>query len=173
MSRPLSQNSKQSYFNKLRACLNQAVEDEIIPKSPMRGIEGFKDEEVERVYLTLDEVKAMAVAECTYPMLKQAFLFSCLTGLRKSDIEKMRWSEVHTQGQHTRIIFKQKKTGGQEYLDISDEAVQFLGKRRADDQRVFAGFNYSAYVNYELKRWALRAGITKDITFHTGRHTLR
>lgn len=169
--KPLSQNTKQSYFNKLRACLNQAFEDGIIPKNPMRGIEGFKNDEVERVYLTLDEVKAMAAAECKYPILRRAFLFSCLTGLRKSDIEKMRWSEVRSQNGGTRIVFKQKKTKGQEYLDISPEAVQFLGERGDPDAHVFPNFSYSSYYLMELKRWAVRAGITKDITFHSGRHT--
>lgn len=169
--KPLSQNTKQSYFNKLRACLNQAFEDGIIPKNPMRGIEGFKDDEVERVYLTLDEVKAMAAADCKYPILRRAFLFSCLTGLRKSDIEKMRWSEVRSQNGGTRIVFKQKKTKGQEYLDISPEAVRFLGERGDPDAHVFPNFSYSSYYLMELKRWAVRAGITKDITFHSGRHT--
>lgn len=170
-AKPLSQNTKQSYFNKLRACLNQAFEDGIIPKNPMRGIEGFKDDEVERVYLTLEEVKLLAAAECKYPVLRRAFLFSCLTGLRKSDIEKMRWSEVRPHNNGTRIVFKQKKTKGQEYLDISPEAVQFLGERGKDTDLVFSGFYYSSYLLMELKRWAVRAGITKDITFHSGRHT--
>lgn len=170
-AKPLTQNTKQSYFNKLRACLNHAFEDGVIPKNPMRGIEGFKDDEVERVYLTLEEVKAMAAAECKYPILRRAFLFSCLTGLRKSDIEKMRWSEVRSQNGGTRIVFKQKKTKGQEYLDISPEAVQFLGERGNPDEYVFPNFSYSSYYLMELKRWAVRAGITKDITFHSGRHT--
>ena len=43
--RPLSRNSKLSYFNKLRACLNQAFDDRIIAHNPIRGIEGFKVEE--------------------------------------------------------------------------------------------------------------------------------
>lgn len=169
--RPLSQNTRRSYFNKLRACINQAYEDRIIPHNPLRGIEGFKAEERERVYLTLDEVRAMAAAECKYPVLKRAFMFSCLTGLRKSDIEKMRWKEVRKQGEFTRIIFKQKKTGGQEYIDINPQAVEYLGERRDDEDLVFTNFSYSSYYLYELKRWAIRAGITKDITFHSGRHT--
>lgn len=69
----------------------------------------------------------MAAAHCKYPALKNAFMFSCLTGLRKSDIEKLRWREVQQQGDFTRIIFKQKKTGGQEYLDINKQAVQYMG----------------------------------------------
>ena len=146
-----------SYFNKLRACINQAFEDGIIPHNPLRGIEGFKVEERERVYLTLEEVKAMAAAECKYPILRRAFLFSCLTGLRKSDIEKMKWKEVRQQGEFTRIVFRQKKTGGQEYIDINPH--------------VFPNFSYSSYYLMELKRWAVRAGITKNITFHSGRHT--
>ena len=171
VTKPLSQNSKVSYFNKLRACINQAFEDRIMPHNPIRGVEGFKQAETERCYLTLKEVKAMAAAQCKYPALKNAFMFSCLTGLRKSDIEKLRWREVQQQGEFTRIIFKQKKTGGQEYLDITPQAVQYMGVRREPDDLVFVGFKYSSYMITELRMWAVRAGVTKDITFHSGRHT--
>lgn len=169
--KPLSNSTKVSYFNKLRACLNRAVDEGIIPRSPMRGVEGIRLEERERVYLTLDEVRAMAAAECRYPVLRNAFLFSCLTGLRKSDIEKMRWREVRQQGGFTRIVFRQKKTGGQEYVDINPQAAAFMGERREPDDLVFQGFSYSSYSRLELMRWAVRAGITKDVTFHSGRHT--
>ncbi|WP_232802111.1 tyrosine-type recombinase/integrase [Motilimonas sp. E26] len=30
---------------------------------------------------------------------------------------------------------------------------------------------YSSYINVELLRWALAAGISKHVTFHAGRHT--
>ena len=113
----------------------------------------------------------MVEAECKYPALRNAFLFSCLTGLRKSDIEKMKWSEVRQQGEFTRIVFKQKKTGGQEYIDINPQAVVFMGERRKPEDHVFPNFAYSSFYLMELKRWAMRAGITKDITFHSGRHT--
>lgn len=168
---PLSQNSKVSYFNKLRACINQAFEDRIIPTNPMRGVEGFKQDEPERAYLTLDEVKKLAATPCKYQFLKDAFLFSCLTGLRKSDIEKLTWGEVQKFGDYTRIVFKQKKTKGQEYLDIAKQAEQYMGERSADDAKVFPGFKYTSWTLLELRRWVLAAGITKDITFHAGRHT--
>lgn len=168
---PLSQNSKVSYFNKLRACINQAFEDRIIPTNPMRGVEGFKQDETERAYLTLDEVKKLAATPCKYQFLKDAFLFSCLTGLRKSDIEKMTWGEVQKFGDYTRIVFKQKKTKAQEYLDIAKQAEKYMGERGDDDAKVFPGFKYTSWTLLELRRWVLAAGITKDITFHAGRHT--
>jgi integrase len=170
-AKPLSQNSKVSYFNKLRACINKAFEERIIPVNPLRGVSGFKEEETERTYLTFDEVKKMAKTECKYPVLKRAFLFSCLTGLRKSDIEKMTWGEVQTFGDQTRIIFKQKKTGGQEYLDINKQAETYLGERRKNTDRVFAGLKYNSQTLLELRRWVMISGITKDVTFHAGRHT--
>lgn len=60
----LSQNSKVSYFNKLRACINKAYEERIISINPLRGIEGFKAAEVKREYLTLEEVKKLASNLC-------------------------------------------------------------------------------------------------------------
>lgn len=169
--KPLSQNTKSSYFNKLRACINQAFEERIIPFNPLRGIESIKTDETERVYLDIDEVKALVKTDCRYPVLKRAFLFSCLTGLRWSDINKLTWDEVQQLGTFTRIVFKQKKTKGQEYLDINSQALEFMGEPDKGEERVFQGLKYSSWYNVELSKWCMKAGITKDVTFHSGRHT--
>ena len=167
----LSQNTKHSYFNKVCACINQAFEDRILPHNPLRGVERFKEGENKRVYLTIEEIKKMAIVECRTAAVKDVFLFSCLTGLRKSDIEKMTWSEIEQQGEFARIVFKQKKTGGQEYLDISPQAARYLTERGPSNSLVFPNFRYNWQTNTDLKMWALKAGIQKDITFHSARHT--
>lgn len=169
--RKLSRNSKVSYFNKLRACLNEAFEKRIIAYNPMRGIDNFKAEEGKRMYLTIDEVRKLAQTPCRSEEVKTAFLFSCLTGLRRSDIAKLTWGEVHHQSGFTRIIFRQKKTGGQEYLDITTQAAALMGERGADDERVFKWFNSPGSTNDIIRVWVANAGIKKDITFHCGRHT--
>lgn len=169
--RRLSRNTKVSYFNKLRACLNQAYDDGIIARNLIRGVDGFKPEEGTRMYLTLEELKILAATECEYPEIKRAFLFSCLTGLRRSDVINLKWRDVSDMSGFTRIIFKQVKTGGQEYLDISPQAAELMGERREDDDNVFGYIHTPGNTNDVLKRWVLRAGIKKDISFHCGRHT--
>lgn len=168
---PLSQNSRQSYFNKLRACLRQAIEDGIIVKNPMRGIEGFKSEEGTRMYLTIDEIKLAAQTPCDSDLIKRAFLFSCLTGLRRSDILKLTWGEISEQSGFTRIIFRQKKTKGQEYLDITAQAAELLGERGKPTDKPFGALPCTSSTNYEIKTWLAKAGITKRITFHCARHS--
>lgn len=167
----LSRNSRLSYFNKLRACLNQAYEERVIQHNPMRGIDNFKPEEGTRMYLTLEEVKTLADTPCEYDSVKRAFLFSCLTGLRRSDIIKMTWGEVQEQSGFIRIIFRQKKTGGQEYLDITPQAAELMGDRKKASDPVFEDIHSPSCTNETIKRWVLRAGIQKEITFHCGRHT--
>lgn len=102
----------------------------------MRGVEGFKAEEGTRMYLTIEEVQRLAQTECEYPAIKRAFLFSCLTGLRRSDVIRLTWGDVHQQGEFTRIIFKQKKTSGQEYLDIPPQAAELMGERGKDARAI-------------------------------------
>ena len=167
----LSQNSKVSYFNKLRACINHAYDERIIPYNPLRGIEGFKEAEVKRDYLTLEEIRKLAATPCRYPVLKRTFLFSFLTGLRKRDILQLTWGEVQKFGDYMLIVFKQKKTGGQEYLDITPQAEKYLGERGNPDDYVFTGFSYGSWTSLELQRWSMEAGINKRLTFHCGRHT--
>ena len=167
----LSQNSKYTYFNKFKACIRQAYEDGYITKNLLKNIKGFEQGESIREYLTFSEVQSLFKSDCKYPVLKNAFLFSCLTGLRWSDVNKLTWSEVRDEDNSFRIVFSQKKIDAVEYLYISEEARQLLGKRKNPSERVFIGLKYSAVYNTELLRWCMRAGITKHITFHSSRHT--
>lgn len=168
---PLSKNTCYSYFNKLRACLNIAFKERIIRINPMRGVVGIKEPDTTRMYLTVDEIKQLAHVKCEYPNIKRAFLFSCLTGLRRSDILRLKWSDVQKQGEFTRLIFRQKKTCSQEYLDIAPQAAELLGDRANDDDLIFQDIHSPSVTNQTIKKWVLRAGINKDITFHCARHT--
>ena len=169
--KPLSNNSKASYFAKFRACLNEAVKEKIIYGNPAVETGNFKTIESQREYLTLDELRKLAQTECRYDVLKRAFIFSCLTGLRWSDIQNLLWRDVQTTGTNWRVHFKQQKTKGQQYLDINQQAKELMLEQGKPDERVFIGLQYSDYFNVALQMWVLKAGITKHITFHCARHT--
>ncbi|MEJ6795008.1 MAG: site-specific integrase [Flavobacteriales bacterium] len=167
----LSSSSVSSYFNKFRASLKQAVKDKIILYNSSVDVKIPKVKEKEREYLTIEEVRQIEKAECRYEVLKRAFLFSCLTGLRWSDINKLKWKEVHIDSEGSRIHYYQKKTENLEYLDINEQALLYLGEKGNDEERPFEGLKYSSYFNVALAQWMLKAGITKHITFHCARHT--
>ncbi|MDO4229606.1 MAG: site-specific integrase [Capnocytophaga sp.] len=167
----LSQNSKYSYFNKFKACLRSAFEEGYLSVNYAKKVKSFEQLESQREYLTFDELQRLAKTECKYDVLKRAFLFSCLSGLRWSDINTLVWSEVRDEGEFSKVNFRQEKTDGVEYLYISKQARELLGDRLSPNDRVFIGLKYSAYMNVELQRWVVSAGITKQITFHCARHT--
>lgn len=169
--RHLSQNTKLGYFINLRACIRQAFEERIIADDPMRFVEGFKPQETTRQYLTIEEVRRLALAECVFPDVKRAFLFSCLTGLRRSDVIRLRWGDVQHQSGFVRLLFRQKKTGGQEYLDITPQAAALMGERGEAGACVFGTLPLPHPTNNAIRKWAARAGIEKAITFHCARHT--
>ena len=168
----LSQNSALSYFNKVKAAMKQAYKDGYLKNNLNATIEPIKQAETQRNYLTIEELNALVKTDCANPLLKNAALFSALTGLRFSDIAKLLWGEIeYVEGQGYFIHFMQQKTKGVEVLPISEQAYGLLGERQKPTDRVFEGLQYSAYQNKHLLKWISKAGITKDITFHCFRHT--
>lgn len=168
----LSRNSAVSYFNKVMAALKQAVRDNILDKNPSNGVDGIKQTETHREFLTLEELQQLAQTDCDIPNLKPAFLFSALTGLRFSDIEKLIWSEVYYSAELGNYIrFHQQKTKGALTHPISEQARNLLGTEGSPKEKVFKHLKYSAWQNLKLKEWAMKAGISKSMTFHTARHT--
>ncbi|GAB4020257.1 site-specific integrase [Spirosoma migulaei] len=172
-SEPLAINSTVGYFNKFKAALKQAYKDGLINTDLNAKVESIKPEETRREYLTLAELQALAETDLlSVPVLKQAALFSALTGLRYSDIEALTWEKIrHDPANGYTIDFRQEKTDGVEYMPVSEQAVLLLGERLEDNQPVLPGLSYSAHWNKILKQWVKDAGITKPITFHSFRHT--
>lgn len=58
-----------------------------------------------------------------------------------------------------------------ETMPIPEQAVQILGERKNAATKVLPDMIYSAWYNLRLKQWIMKAGITKEISFHCFRHT--
>ena len=168
---PLSQNSKYSYFNKFKASLRRAFDEGYTTINFATKTKSFDQAESQREYLTYNELQALVNTECKYPVLKRAFIFSCLVGIRWSDLNALTWSEVRDEGDISRVNFRQEKTDGVEYLYISKQARELLGERQDPQDRVFRCLKYGMTYNTEIVRWCNRAGVLKHITFHSARHT--
>lgn len=158
--------------------LNKAKKDGLIKNNPFSELdetEKIKPEAVEREYLTIGEVKRLAQTPMRNKKFdtKKAFLFSCMTGLRISDIIKLTWADVTTDTNGaTRIHGIMQKTNEQFSNKISDDAVKLLPERngKTDTDKVFK-LQHRSSIDRNLKTWAKAAGITKNVSFHTARHT--
>lgn len=171
-NKKLSEGSKYAYFGCLRTCLNIAVQEDIISSNPCSKIKGFKLSIPKREFLTLEELKSVINTKCENPLLKQAFIFSCLTGLRWSDINLLKWNDIQYSPEYGNYIrFKQKKTNAHETLPVNEQALEYLPPRKENTQLIFSGLRYSAWNNLKLQQWVMQAGISKTITFHCARHT--
>lgn len=172
-----SQNSAWTYFSKLKAILNNAVRERIIYNSPAKGIR-IKWIEVEKTYLTIPELQLLSKAKCNYDLIKYAFLFSCFTGLRLSDIKKLQWKDVRKDSNGlTTLHFRQKKTGGIEYFPLNSTAINlmYIAQNNPNEipkpEALIFPLPYISKIERALKSWKNRAKIEKHVTFHTGRHT--
>ena len=168
----MSINTASTYFDKVKHCLADAERDKIITTNVAHNVSSIRLVDTVREFLTEEEFNKIVEVPCKNPIIKKAFLFSCLTGLRWSDIYKLTWSEIrYDEESKWHIIFKQQKTQNYDKLQIFSKAREILGEAGKPDARVFKGLKYSAWNNLIIREWMMSAGITKHITFHCGRHT--
>lgn len=165
----LGVNTAARYWRVLLTMLNTAVKDGLIASNPARAVDGLSFIDSDRTYLTIDELHVLARnRDGRSRKFYDAFLFSCLTGLRRSDVAALTWDSVEDTEEGTLIRYRQKKTRGMEWTYISDEARQLMGERGGDSDKVFT---LPISGSRALKNWMRRCGIHKDITFHSARHT--
>jgi integrase len=166
----LAANSAAAYFVKFKSILASAVQKNLFASNPSKNVGGISPQDTHKQFLSLEELQKLAVTPFKYEDLRRASLFSALTGLRFSDILKLSWGEIqHSNSQGIHIHFKQQKTGHIETLPVSEEAFELLGDRGQSGEKVFKSLKKQQCMY--LPVWAAKAGIDKDITFHSFRHT--
>lgn len=176
---PINNTTANGYCIIFSAALNMAVRREYIEENPFKKVasaDKIKRNESPRTYLTIDEVKKMIDTPIKQGRedVKQAFLFSCFCGLRRSDVRQLTWMALSQDNGQWRCMVVMEKTTTPIYLPLSKSAMQWLPERgfSTDADLVFNTLPCNTLINDLVKEWAKQAGIVnKTVTFHTSRHT--
>ena len=167
----ISKNSASGYWSTFRGLLKILYRNRLIKTNINDFLDKIETEDTPKDYLSVEELYKLAETPCKKPILKTAALFSCLTSLRISDILSLQWHEIGdfaAGGKCVHTITQKTKT--EDIIPISDEALQLIGYSPEKNGVVFKGLKRS-WTQHPMKEWIRKAGITKNITFHSYRRT--
>lgn len=163
----------------VKALFNKAVRDGLIAYSPVQELtrdERFHAPDKHREYLTADELKRfLAVEPQTFmeEVVQRAFGFSCMTGLRLGDMQRLRWSNIKDVNGVQMVSVIQHKTGRPVTVPLNRLALSLLPARpeNGEDGIIFPLVKKPDNVAKYVRRIKDKAGIEKDITYHCSRHS--
>ncbi|WP_262150758.1 tyrosine-type recombinase/integrase [Chryseobacterium foetidum] len=167
------------YFKKFKKILNCAKKENYLQASVFEDVIFKKKPEasekvVKKQILDEDEILLLWETPCGNNEVKKAFMFGCYSGLGMAEMFDLKWCEIpdsilSTFRKKNKISIRNK---------ISERMLFELGKAGSGDELVFNLKNKSTGKNLTLngingviKRWALKAGITKHLTSYCGRHS--
>lgn len=157
------------------AVLNKAVKADLIAVNYAARVDRPTAKQPERAFLTATELKAFAAVEVKSRNEKEvraAFLFSCLTGLRHSDISRLTADNITATGEGLKLNITTQKTGKQISFTLSGTAAAIISERLEAKAGGLFSLPSTPTLEIHVKRIAERAGISgKNVTFHTARHT--
>lgn len=174
-NKKLTQSCIHGYQATFSAALNKAEREGILQKNPfllLENTEKVAKKDREREFLTTEEVKILMDTPIDYEIMKKAFIFSCFTGLRISDILKLTWLDIKDGENDVRYIRTQmEKTKEFVTVPLSNEALKWL-PTKGTTELVFENMPQSRNTrNKSIKNWIKASKIDKHITFHCARHT--
>ena len=168
--KPLNNNTISKYYTIFRAVLRLAYRGKCIRENINEHLENIPLKKTRREFLTVEEIIKLSRTECMYDVLKQASMFSILTGLRISDIRTLEWKHICEAPDGKPCIRKRiEKTNTEETIFISEQALAYCGERK-ETGLIFEGLR-PGIIDYAVKKWVEAAGIQKKISFHCFRHT--
>jgi len=175
-SKPLSPGTLRNLQQRIVAVFNRAVREGVISCNPYDALEKgdtfVKPTPSRREILSPNELKLMMDYKEKSPGViesQKAFIFACLTGLRISDVRELKWSDIAINDEKMVMIIVQKKTKTMNAVPIGTTAKQWMPEKSDDDYVFHLPSNTCVYDN--IRRTANNAGINKEISFHTSRHT--
>lgn len=181
MAGRLKPSSVRNYLERLKTLFNIVMKNGMVGDIPNIDLSLLmpKREGAEKVFLTKEELRRMEYAECPAESTKNAFLFSCYTGLLKGEVQELKWDAIRLNGTGmvlTRPIENSDEKAkvpivgpAREILQNAEKEYSTLPHEQQDD-RVFHLFS-NITINDHIKKWAKSAGINKHINYMTSRHT--
>ncbi len=120
-SQGMKPGSVRLYFQKLACVLHDAYKNGLFDDRILQRVKRPKREQEKKSFLTESELKKLTSHRLSdgYNNIQSMFLFSCMTGLRYSDVQGLRWKDVKRSGKHLQLEFHQQKTDTYERLPLA------------------------------------------------------
>lgn len=162
-----------SYFKRFKKVVKAAVKSGFLPINPTLDVVCSEPEVISKEILSENEIKLLAKTKCGNETVKRAFLFSLFTGLRFCDVNTIQFKNYDQENKQ--IKFLQNKVKGHSkkafnIVDLNETAIKLIGDITDKDDLIFSLPSYAG-CSHQLKRWTKAAGITKNITWHSARHS--
>lgn len=175
-NRGLAINTIARHMKVLKKYVNLAIKKELLDKYPFFGY-SIRSEFTHKEFLTEKELGLLENYEPKSSEEEEvllAFLFSCYTGLRYSDICKFTKHDICSLNRKQWIVTRMKKTNSEARIPLSSifegKGLQICKSIKRSRGLLFHIKN-NQQANRLLKKITKRVGIKKNITFHAGRHT--
>jgi len=166
----LKKNTAFLYFRKIKEVLYKASQEGFIKVEMVRQAKAPKRERVERGYLELKEIEKLIITPLDRPEIKKAFLFSCFTGIRQSDIRNLKWKNISD----NTIKIKEQKTKNLTEIPLSQTALNILKTDNVlhlPETKIFNLPKDRTTINRALTRWFKEAKVNKKAFYHLSRHS--
>ena len=164
------------FVNRLAAALNMAVREGLIDSNPFKLLDAKEKPQKKsamREFLTIEELRTLIATPCRYDIVKKAFLFSCMTELRLGDMQHLRWSDIKDMNGVQMVSIIQHKTKRPVTVPLNTLALSLLPPRpeNGEDGIIFPLVKKPDNVAKYVRRIKAKAGIEKDFTYHSSRHS--
>jgi len=168
----------------LSSIMEYALELDLIQENPVRKVKKFRESPGRERYLSDDEIKRLldackALSERKgvgrNPILYEIVLTALLTGLRKGNLQRLKWSQVNLEAGLITIPAVEHKSRKSLYLPVSEYLRKVLADLRGrfpHSTFVFSKPDGTAYGDWKRSfNTACKIAGLEDVRFHDLRHT--
>jgi integrase len=164
-----------SYWTLFKCVLNKAIDLEIIQEMPFLRKIYCKPNPTTREYLTQQELTNFANLETPHKHIQDAFIFSCYTGLRISDLKNIKFTviqkiDTNNETDTYSLTIQQQKTKAYIQIPLHQVALDIINKQDRNKELIFNLPSVMQW-NLHIRNLCKKAGINKHITGHCARHT--
>ena len=136
----LEQTSIRTYYERLKFILEAAERDnkiyEVETMFQKADNVPYGESEI-GCYFSLEQLRILHKHESNNPIIKRAFLFGCLTGLRFNEIMELTWKDVKEKDGKLTLDVKNRKNKQSQVIPLTKEALEYAGERREINDKVF------------------------------------
>lgn len=167
-----------SYWKRFKKMVKAATEKGLFADNPCKGIVLKADDDaLKKDILSIEEMQQLV--NTTYPEqnneVRRAFIFTLYTGIRFCDVKELTFENINYA--ERLLSFNQNKTQGHSkrswvYIPLNDGLMSLVGKASTCNpkEKVFKLPSHTMCLK-ALRSWTKKAGISKHITWHCGRHS--